>query len=83
MQSALTVVAVIIVIYIIYRYVTREDFSTRQEKATALSEWFSNTTSPTYTAYKKAITGSDIVEYERVRSAVANGASMDAIARMI
>ena len=83
MRRALIVVAIIVVLYIVYGYITREDFATRQEKASALSEWFASNNMPTYTAYKKAITGSDIVEYERVRSAVAGGAGTDAIARMI
>jgi hypothetical protein len=82
-MQVLLIAIVIIILYLVYGYVTAESFATKQEKANTLLEWFKSTDVPTYTAYKKEITGSDIVEYERVRSAVANGATANRVAQLI
>lgn len=76
-------IAVAVVLLLLYFYTSREDFATKSEKANAMSEWFATSSGGGYNAYKKAVPGSDIVEYERVRSAVANGASASGIARII
>lgn len=82
-MSALVIIVVIVALYMLHAYMTAEDFATRREKANTVMEWFKSTDLPTYTAYKKDIRGSDIVEYERVRSAIANGAAADDVEHLV
>lgn len=73
-----TLIAVVVLIIVIaiakgWFGMGSEDFATKREKAAAMSEWFANTATPTYAEYRKSVPDSDIVEYERVRTAIHAG----------
>lgn len=45
---------------------TDDEFKSRRDKSDAIYQWFMHTPKPTFTVYKSAVQGSDIIEYERV-----------------
>ena len=45
---------------------TADEFKTKRDKSAAIYQWFKQTPKPTFTIYKSAVPGSDIIEYERV-----------------
>lgn len=57
------IIAILVLIYI----ATRETFTTKREKATAIYDWFARVRVPQYADFRRALGGkSNIVEYEDV-----------------
>lgn len=73
MYTILAVAIVIVILFILWRYFTTEDFETRREKAAVIHEWFGQKGSPKYSEYRAAVPGSDIVEYDQVRALFTTG----------
>lgn len=66
-KIAIGILIVALVLIIILHFCLHESFTTKREKATAITDWFKDTRSPTYVKYKKALDGkSNIVEYTDV-----------------
>ena len=73
-----------IVIYLIYKQLIAEGFSSKREKAEAINNWWSRESSPTYKEYKNEIPHSDIVEYGKVKNLKKTGdVSVDNIEKLI
>ena len=64
LRAILLLTVVVLTLLIIYKPV--EPFSTQQSKASTIYNWFTTQKSPSYTEYKRNISGSNIVEYEDV-----------------
>lgn len=65
LQCVIILIIAIIVIYM--AFYRSEGFATKQEKATAIYNWFSTTNKPNYTSYRKALNDeSNIIEYDDV-----------------
>ena len=76
-------VALVIIVILAMAHLMRENFSTRREKANSIFEWFNTTQAPTYNDYKRAISNSDIVEYEKVRGKYNRGATRQDIENLL
>ncbi len=58
-----TTCLLVIAVVMIYYYAVQESF-TSQRRAESISSWFSNRIAPSYTAYKRDLPDSNVVEYE-------------------
>lgn len=54
---------VILVIYFIYQNYGKETYTTCNEKAQAVHNWFKSNNEPEYTRYRSHIENGDVVEY--------------------
>ena len=84
LKQGLLIGILLIVIYLIYKQMMSEGFSSKREKAEAINTWWSNESSPSYKEYKNDIPHSDIVEYGKVKDLKKSGGlSTDNIEKLI
>lgn len=64
LHAALLLTCVLLLVVLIY-YKTKEEFSTKREKAQSIYDWFRKNPAPDYANYKKEFGAeSNVVEYE-------------------
>ncbi len=59
--------AIAILAVAIYMKQQTEGFASKQEKVDTIYSWWQGNVAPTYSNYKKDITGSDVVEYNKAK----------------
>lgn len=62
------VIIIILVVLIIYLLADKKEcYTSKNEKAEVITDWFNKQKSPTYEKYKDSIQGSDVLEYSDVK----------------
>lgn len=75
-----------VLLILIYTYFTRENYTSKREKAETIHGWWNKTSSPSYEKYKSDVKGSDVVEYsavKKIRKSEGNNFSVDAVETVI
>ncbi len=73
-MQKLAVIGILTIFLLVLLNASSEQFATKEEKATALYNWFKNERSPTYISFRKAFNDrSNIVEYEHLLALAKSG----------
>ncbi len=64
---AIIAINILLIIYSIYLRNRREQFSNKEEKATAITAWFKKDDTPTYVEFKQNVKNIDVLDYESAK----------------
>ena len=68
-SKGILLACVLIIIYTLMKKILSENYQTKKEKATEISNWWNkNNDNPSYAKYKNDLQRSDVVEYNNVRT---------------
>ena len=79
MEHQLCVCAIICLILVIIVLKTKhnESFESKVEKVSTILDWWKSNPNPAYRKYKRDISGSDVIEYNKVKKIVKTGGDVN------